>query len=48
MDKAIGLPVLNIKIQVLINEDNAGALFLAETLLSQLTSQSKHYHTKTI
>ncbi len=48
MGKAIGLPVGNITIQVLIHEDNAGALVLAETLPLQFTSRSKHYQTKTI
>ncbi len=48
MGKAIGLPVGDTTIQVLIHGDDAGALVLAETLPSQFTSQSKHYHTKTI
>ncbi len=33
MGKAIGLPVGNTTIQVLIQKDNAGALVLAKTLL---------------
>ncbi len=48
MGKAIGLPVGNTTIQVLIHEDNAGALVLAKTLPPQFTSQSKYSHTKTI
>ncbi len=38
MGKAIGLPVGDTTTQVLIDEDNAGALILAETLLLQFTS----------
>ncbi len=38
MGKAISLPVGNTTIQVLIHEDNAGALVLAKTLLPQFTS----------
>ncbi len=38
MDKAIGLPVGDTTIKVLIHEDNAGALVLAETLLPQFNS----------
>ncbi len=38
MGKAIGLPVDNTTIQVLIHEGNAGAIVLAKTLLSQFTS----------
>ncbi len=38
MGKAIGLPVGNTTIQVLIHEDNAGALVLAESLPPQFTS----------
>ncbi len=37
MDKARGLPVGNTTIQVLIHEDNAGALVQAKTLPPQLT-----------
>ncbi len=48
MGKAIRFPVGNTTIKVLIHEDNAGAVVLAETLPPQFTSQSKHYHTKTI
>ncbi len=48
MGKAIGLPVGNTTIQVLIHEDNTGALVLAKTLQPQFTSHSNHYHTKTI
>ncbi len=48
MGKAIGPPVGNSTIQVLINKDNGEALVLAETLLSIYTSQNKHYHTKTL
>ncbi len=46
MGKAIGLSVGDTNIQVLVHKDNAGALVLATTLLSQFTSQSKHYNTK--
>ncbi len=38
MGKAIGLPVGDTTIQVLIQKDNAGALALAETLLPQFIS----------
>ncbi len=38
MSKAIGLPVGDTTIQVLIHKDNAGALVLAKTLLPQVTS----------
>ncbi len=38
ISKAIGLPVGNTTIQVLIHEDNAGALVLAKTLPPQFTS----------
>ncbi len=48
MGRAIGFPVCNNTIQVLIHEDNAGALVLDKTLSPQFTSRSKHYHAKTI
>ena len=48
MGKTICLPVGSTTMQVLIHEDNAGALVLAKTLPPQFTSRSKHYHTKTI
>ncbi len=48
MGKAIGLPVDDTTIQVSIHDDSVGALVLAKTLPPQFTSQSKHYHTKTI
>jgi len=38
--------VLNMKVSV--NEDNLGALVLAETLTPQFTPRSKYYATKTI
>ncbi len=48
MGKAIDLPVGNTIIQVSIHEDNARSLVLAKTLPPQFTSQSKHYHVKTV
>ncbi len=48
MGTDIVLPVGNITIQVLIHQDISGGIDLDETLLPQFTSQSKHYHTKTI
>ncbi len=48
MGKAIGLPVGNTTIQVLIHKDYVAALVLAKTLIPQFTSQRKHYQTKTI
>ncbi len=48
MGKAIDIPAGNTTIQVLIHDNNAGALILVKIFLSQFTSQSKHYHTKTI
>ncbi len=44
MGIAIGLPVGNATIQILIHEDYAGALVQTETLSPQFPSQSKHYH----
>ena len=48
MSKAHGLPDPKTLMKVLIHEDNAGALVLAETLPPQHTPQSKHCHTKTV
>ncbi len=48
MGKAIGLPIGNTTIQILIHENNAESLVLAKTLPPQFTSRSKHYHMKTI
>ena len=45
---AINSPVKMTSMHVCIHEDNAGALFLADTLLPQYMPCSKHYHTKTI
>ncbi len=47
MGKAIGPPVGNTTIQVLIHKDAAGALVLTKISLPQFTFWSKHYHTKT-
>jgi hypothetical protein len=45
---AVSLPVDVTSMHVCIHEDNAGALFLADTLPPQYTPCSKHYHIKTI
>lgn len=45
---AVSLPVDVTSMHVCIHEDNAGALFLADTLPPQYTPRSKHYHIKTI
>jgi hypothetical protein len=45
---AVGLSVDITSMHVCIHEDNAGALFLADTLPPQYTPRSKHYHIKTI
>ena len=45
---AVGLSVDLTSIHVCIHEDNAGALFLADTLPPQYTPRSKQYHIKTI
>ena len=45
---AVNLPSDITSMHVSIHEDNAGALFLADTLPPQYTPRSKHYHIKTI
>jgi hypothetical protein len=45
---AVNLPLDITSMHVSIHEDNAGALFLADTLPPQYTPRSKHYHIKTI
>jgi hypothetical protein len=45
----VGLPPVDCTLMhVCIHEDNAGALILADTLPSQYTPRSNHYHIKTI
>eukprot|EP00804_Cyclotella_cryptica_P006606 CCRYP_008570-RB/>CCRYP_008570-RB protein AED:0.24 eAED:0.23 QI:0/-1/0/1/-1/0/1/0/67 len=44
----VGLPVSRATMNVLIHEDNAGALVLTKTLPPQFTPKSKHYAIKTI
>ncbi len=44
----VKLPLENATMNVLIHEDNAGALILAETLPPQFNPPSKHYTIKTI
>lgn len=48
MCNLVGLSVDVTSMHVCIHEDNAGALFLADTLPPQYTPRSKHYHIKTI
>ena len=48
LGEAVGLPKDLTTMHVLIHEDNAGALILAETLPPQYTPQSKHDTIKTI
>ena len=45
---AVGLLIGNTTINVLIDEENAGAQILAQTFPSQFTQQSKYYSSKTI
>ena len=48
LGEVVGLPKDLITMHLLIHEDNAGALILAETLPPQYTPQSKHYDIKII
>ncbi len=46
--QSVGLQAGDMNMNVLVHEDNSGALVLAETLPPQFTSRSKYYATKTI
>jgi hypothetical protein len=44
----VGIPAGDVNMRVSVQEDNSGALVLAETLPLQFTPHSKYYATKTI
>ena len=48
LTQSVGLQAGDTNMNVLVHEDNLGALVLAETLPPQFTPRSKYYATKTI